>query len=948
MPNKNEIIQGNDGTVFRLKITDEGNVVDLTGANVEVVIKFKAWGVTKIATITNALAGECEITLDASDISFVGVYSFQAHIEYENGDTFSSNIQRFSVKKKIGYNSPPPFNGGGTVTTITDSTINGNIIVNGYELQVYDDTSLKADQHIHANKSQLDRLGVNENDKLTIDGIELITTNISDSLTNGNVLVNGNELTVYDDTTVKNDISTILGKEILDRLSISANGKLMIDGVELSTSGGEENLLVVKDYFEGSSNITKTYTDSMVGFDISNDHTTTGLTFTINDLTIPVKASETYSANFEPFTSLTITTSVPYRATVSSTLSGTITPTPPSDTTAPNNVTNLTTSNITTTSLTLSWTASSSSDVSGYDIYNGATLLTTIIGTTYNVTGLLEKTSYTFTVKAKDATNNIATGTSVNVTTADATAPNNVTNLVTSNVTATSLTLTWTASNSTDVTGYEIYNGTTLLTTVTGNTYNVSGLTSNTNYTFNVKAKDGSNNIASGTTVNVTTSSVADTTAPNEVTNLTTSNLSTTSVTLNWTASTSPDVASYEIYNGASLITSTTSTSYTVTGLTQSTGYTLTVKAKDGAGNISNGVNVSFTTVTPDTTAPDNVTNLTTSNVTQTSLTLNWTASVSSDVASYDVFNGGTLLGNVTGVTYNVSGLTASTQYTFYVKAKDGSNNIASGTSVTVTTSAPADTTAPIVTASPNGGTFTSTQNVTLSANETATIYYTTDGSTPTEASTVYSSAITVSATTTLKFFGKDTAGNSSSVQTVTYTIQPSTWVTSGLVQKWDNLTSQTSFSNNDTYYPSSSEWTVAATVKPKAFLNILSQFAVGQDSSNTVRFFLDSTGQKVNINTWGTGGAVFSNVNGTSSTLTNTSLYYHIVIMRDNTLNKFRIFVNDALYQEGTIPTSYLLNSNNTQMIKVGDASSDIKNILYYNRLLNASELTQNYNILK
>lgn len=83
----------------------------------------------------------------------------------------------------------------------------------------------------------------------------------------------------------------------------------------------------------------------------------------------------------------------------------------------------------------------------------------------------------------------------------------------------------------------------------------------------------------------------------------------------------------------------------------------------------------------------------------------------------------------------------------------------------------PTDTTAPTVTASPSGGTYTSVQSVTLSANETSTIYYTTDGSTPTTSSTPYSSPIVISVNTTLKFFARDTAGNDSAVQTVTYTI---------------------------------------------------------------------------------------------------------------------------------------------------------------------------------
>jgi len=82
-----------------------------------------------------------------------------------------------------------------------------------------------------------------------------------------------------------------------------------------------------------------------------------------------------------------------------------------------------------------------------------------------------------------------------------------------------------------------------------------------------------------------------------------------------------------------------------------------------------------------------------------------------------------------------------------------------------------ADTTAPATTASPVGGTYILAQSVTLSANEPATIYYTMDGSTPTTSSSVYSAPLVIAASTTIKYFARDTAGNSEAVKTTTYFI---------------------------------------------------------------------------------------------------------------------------------------------------------------------------------
>lgn len=155
---------------------------------------------------------------------------------------------------------------------------------------------------------------------------------------------------------------------------------------------------------------------------------------------------------------------------------------------------------------TLSWTAATDDvGVTGYDIYNGATLTgSTTEATTYAATGLTPSTSYSYTVLAKDAAGNVsAASTTLLVETAaaatsDTEAPTVPINLASSGITNSKITLSWTAaSDNVGVTGYDIYNGTTKLGSTTGATsYTVTGLTPETAYSFTVKARDAAGNVS--------------------------------------------------------------------------------------------------------------------------------------------------------------------------------------------------------------------------------------------------------------------------------------------------------------------------------------------------------------------------------------------------------------------------------------------------------------------
>jgi hypothetical protein len=114
--------------------------------------------------------------------------------------------------------------------------------------------------------------------------------------------------------------------------------------------------------------------------------------------------------------------------------------------------------------------------------------------------------------------------------------------------------------------------------------------------------------------------------------------------------------------------------------------------------------------------------------------------------------------------------------------------NTSSGTGATITQNANdpailstiAFTDTPLVAAtptfSPAGGTYSTAQSVTISDSTSgSTIYYTTDGSTPTTSSSVYSAPISVSVSKTLKAIATASGYSQSAVGSATYTINSGT-----------------------------------------------------------------------------------------------------------------------------------------------------------------------------
>ncbi len=82
----------------------------------------------------------------------------------------------------------------------------------------------------------------------------------------------------------------------------------------------------------------------------------------------------------------------------------------PTDTQAPTAPANLVSTGSTTSAVSLAWSPSTDDvGVTGYDVYSGATRVTTSTATAATVSGLAPSTTYTFTVRARDAAGNTST-----------------------------------------------------------------------------------------------------------------------------------------------------------------------------------------------------------------------------------------------------------------------------------------------------------------------------------------------------------------------------------------------------------------------------------------------------------------------------------------------------------------------------------------------------------
>jgi chitodextrinase len=367
------------------------------------------------------------------------------------------------------------------------------------------------------------------------------------------------------------------------------------------------------------------------------------------------------------------------------------------DTQAPSVPTGLTATAASGTQVNLAWNASTDNvGVTGYYVYLNDQPLTTTTQTSFSHTGLTAGNTYNYRVSAYDAIPNHSAWTAVvsaTTTLADTQAPSVPTGLTATAASGTQVNLAWNAStDNVGVTGYYVYLNDQPLATTTQTSFSHTGLTAGSTYNYRVSAYDAIPNHSAWTAVVSATTTLADTQAPSVPTGLTATAVSGTQVNLAWNAATdNVGVTGYYVYLNDQPLATTTTTSFSHTGLTAGSTYNYRVSAFDAVPNHS-AWTAAVAAQPRDTAAPSVSLTSPAANA-KLKGTLTVAASAADDIGVVGVqfqYNGVNLGAEDTSAPYAVTAYTTSVpngRYTLTAIARDAAGNRTTSAPVTVTVS---------------------------------------------------------------------------------------------------------------------------------------------------------------------------------------------------------------------------------------------------------------------
>ncbi len=354
-------------------------------------------------------------------------------------------------------------------------------------------------------------------------------------------------------------------------------------------------------------------------------------------------------------------------------------------------------SNITNSSVRLSW-ADNANNETGFrierSISGGSYTQIAEVGqnvNNYTDSGLIEGTLYRYRVRAYNAAGNSSYS---NIAEAFSLL-NSPTNLAVTAVTANSVTLNWT-DNSGKETGYKIERrthntGFTQIAAVGSNTttFTNAGLNANVTYYYRVRAYNNDVNSAYSEEVSALTTNI-----PAAPSNLAVSSVTNNAVSLYWTDNASNE-SGFKIerrvdggnYTQIGTVGANV-TSYTSSGLNNNTTYYYRVRSYNSHGDSAYSNEAGATTGG----VPAAPTNLAVTGSTQNSVTLSWTDNAQNEEGFYIErrTTGGSYVQvaivakNLT--TYTDTGLSANTEYQYRIRAHNLTGNSAYSSAVTATT----------------------------------------------------------------------------------------------------------------------------------------------------------------------------------------------------------------------------------------------------------------------
>ena len=361
----------------------------------------------------------------------------------------------------------------------------------------------------------------------------------------------------------------------------------------------------------------------------------------------------------------------------------------------------------------LSWNPNTEPDLAGYKVYYGTASRTygspINVGnqTAFAVTGLSAGTYY-FAVTAFDTSGNesvFSAEVSKAITTADTTPPV-LSSIQSANVTATGATISWSTNEASDTqveygTTTAYGNATPLNTSlVTAHSVSLSGLQANTTYNYRVKSRDAAGNLAASgnlTFVTPTAPPPADTTPP-VLSSIQSTNITSSGASITWSTDEASDTqveygttTAYGSWSplNASLVMAH---SASLSGLQANTTYNYRVKSRDAAGNLAVSGNRTFATSPPPDTTPPVLSSIQSTNITSSGASITWSTNEASDTqveygtttayGSWSPLNASLVMAH----SASLSGLQASTSYSYRVKSRDAAGNLSVSGTLTFTT----------------------------------------------------------------------------------------------------------------------------------------------------------------------------------------------------------------------------------------------------------------------